>query len=281
MDRVKGKVAFISGIARGQGRSHALALAKEGADIIGFDLCDDIEHVGYPLARESDLAETIRLVEEAGGRIVAARADSRDFDAVDEVLRQGLDKFGRVDIAVPNAGVVSYSPIWEWSAEQFRNVLDTNLVGVWHVVKAVMPHIIAAGNGGSLIFTGSVASLKGCPNIGAYEISKHGVVGLMRLVAMEGAPHNIRSNIICPTNVRTGMIDNAQTIGLFVPDNPNATLDDAAPAFATMNMLPVPWISAQDISNGVVFLASDEARYITSVVLPIDAGSSDTISMGG
>ena len=272
MDRVRGKVAFISGIARGQGRSHAVALAREGADIIGFDLCD--EHVGYPLAREADLAETVRLVEEAGGRIVAERADSRDLDAVTAVLKKGIERFGRVDIAVPNAGVVSYNPIWEWSTEQFRNVLDTNLIGVWHVVKAAMPHMVEAGSGGSFIFTGSVASLKGCPNTGAYEISKHGVVGLMRLVAMEGATHNIRSNIICPTNVRTGMIDNAQTIGLFVPDNPQATLDDAAPAFATMNMLPIPWVTAQDISNGVVFLASDESSYATASEFVMDGGLS-------
>lgn len=140
MDRVRGKVAFISGIARGQGRSHAVALAREGADIIGFDLCD--EHVGYPLAREADLAETVRLVEEAGGRIVAERADSRDLDAVTAVLKKGIERFGRVDIAVPNAGVVSYNPIWEWSTERFRNVLDTNLIGVWHVVKAAMPHMV-------------------------------------------------------------------------------------------------------------------------------------------
>ena len=266
MDRVKGKVAFISGIARGQGRSHALALAKEGADIIGFDLCDDIEHVGYPLARESDLAETIRLVEEAGGRIVAARADSRDFDAVDEVLRQGLDKFGRVDIAVPNAGVVSYNPIWEWSAEQFRNVLDTNLVGVWHVVKAVMPHIIAAGNGGSLIFTGSVASLKGCPNTGAYEISKHGVVGLMRLFANQLAKNFIRVNTVHPSAVNTPMVANAE-YGEFINTHPDVASD---PAFK--NPMPVEMIEAVDISNAMVFLASDEARYITGVTLPVDAG---------
>jgi (+)-trans-carveol dehydrogenase len=280
MGRLEGKVAFISGLARGQGRSHAVRLAREGADIIGFDVCEDVDTVLYPMSRPDDLEETIALVEAEDRRIVAEQADVRDGARVQEILNRGVEQFGRLDVIVPNAGIVSYNPVWEWTEEQFRAVIDVNLIGVWNVVKAGMPAMIQAANGGSVVFTSSAAGIKAFPNTGAYTAAKHGVIGLMRLVAVEGAPHHIRSNAICPTNVRTGMIENDQTTKLFMPDKPDATLDDAYEAFQQMNMLPVPWIEASDISDTVAFLASDEARYITSVVLPVDAGCVEKLGTG-
>ncbi|WP_218594109.1 mycofactocin-coupled SDR family oxidoreductase [Pseudonocardia oceani] len=280
MGRVSGKVAFISGIGRGQGRSHAVRLAREGADIIGFDVCSDVDTVLYPMSTPDDLAETVSLVEKEDRRIIAEQADVRDYARVKEVLDRGFAEFGQVDIVVPNAGIVSYNPVWEWTEEQFRAVIDVNLIGVWNVVKAALPKVIEGGRGGSVVFTSSAAGVKAFPNTGAYTAAKHGVIGLMRLVAVEGAPHSIRSNAICPTNVRTGMIENDQTTKLFMPDKPDATLDDAYDAFLSMNMLPVPWIEASDISDTVLFLASDESKYITSVVLPVDAGCVEKLAAG-
>jgi (+)-trans-carveol dehydrogenase len=271
--RVAGKVAFITGAARGQGRSHALRLAQEGADIIAVDLCGQIGTVPYPMATEADLAETVREVEALDRRIVATRADVRDYGAVKAAVEEGVAQLGRLDIVSANAGIFGFSPLENMDDTTWQDMIDVNLTGVWHTAKAAIPHLRAAG-GGSIILTSSTAGLKPIPNTGHYNAAKHGVVGLMRTLAYELAADRIRVNSVHPTAVDTDMIQNAATYELFAADLPEAerTREVLAPRFGQLNLLPIPWVEAVDISNAVLFLASDEARYVTGVTLPVDAG---------
>jgi (+)-trans-carveol dehydrogenase len=271
--RVAGKVAFITGAARGQGRSHALRLAQEGADIIAVDLCGQIGTVPYPMATEADLAETVREVEALDRRIVATRADVRDYGAVKAAVQEGVAQLGRLDIVSANAGIFGFSPLENMDDTTWQDMIDVNLTGVWHTAKAAIPHLRAAG-GGSIILTSSTAGLKPIPNTGHYNAAKHGVVGLMRTLAYELAADRIRVNSVHPTAVDTDMIQNAATYELFAADLPEAerTREVLAPRFGQLNLLPIPWVEAVDISNAVLFLASDEARYVTGVTLPVDAG---------
>jgi SDR family mycofactocin-dependent oxidoreductase len=271
--RVQGKVAFITGAARSQGRSHAIRLAEEGADIIALDIAGPVPSLSaYPLASEEDLAETVRNVEALDRRIVAHKADVRNSAAVKEALDDGIAQLGRLDIVVANAGIYQISPALELDDAAWQETIGINLTGVWNTVKAALPHLIDGG-GGSIILTSSVLGLKGLPNSVHYNTAKHGVVGIMRSVANEFAPHRIRVNSVHPTLVNTIMIQNEQVWGLFDPANPHPTRESAAPIFQTVNALPVPWVEPADISNAVLFLASDEARYITGVTLPVDAGA--------
>jgi SDR family mycofactocin-dependent oxidoreductase len=275
MGRVEGKVAFITGAARGQGRSHALRLAQEGADIIAVDIAEEIESVKriYPGASEADLAETVKLVEALDRRIVARKADVRDYDALKAAFDEGVAELGRVDIVSANAGIFIFGEQAQDVSEQdWDDVIDINLKGVWHTVKAVVPTMIEQGTGGSIILTSSTAGIKGTPNVSQYTASKHGVVGLMKTFALELAPHSIRVNSVHPTGVATDMILNQATFKLFKPDADTVTQEEAAEVFRTTNALPIPWVEPVDISNAVLFLASDEARYITGVQLPVDAG---------
>jgi SDR family mycofactocin-dependent oxidoreductase len=273
--RVEGKVAFITGAARGQGRSHAVRLAQEGADVIAVDLCAPIESVTkrYPLASPEELDETVAAVERLGRRIVARQADVRDPVALGKALGEGIDAFGSLDIVVANAGIASYGPGWELDETTWQDMLDVNLTGVWHTAKAAVPHLLEAGSGGSIVFTSSIGGLKGVMNVAHYVSAKHGVVGLMRTLANELASHHIRVNTVHPTNVDTQMIQNPGTYGMFTPGDPEPTQEKAIPGFISLNAIPVPWIEPIDISNAVLFLASDEARYITGVTLPVDAGA--------
>ena len=273
MGRVQGKVAFVTGLARGQGRSHALRLAEEGADIIGLDLCAPIETVSYALPTEDDLAETIQMVEALDRRIIARKADVRDRQAVESVVNDGVAEFGRLDIVVANAGIgnVCLEGTAAISDVMWQEMLDINLTGVWHTTSAATQHLIASG-GGSMVLISSAAGLKAYANIGHYVAAKHGVVGLMRTLAVELGPHGIRVNSIHPTQVDTTMIMNETTMRLFVPDVEHPTREEFAVASQAMHLLPVPWVEPRDISNAVLFLASDEARYITGVPLPVDAG---------
>ena len=271
--RVEGKVAFITGAARGQGRSHALRLAEEGADIIAIDLEDEVGSVPYRMSTPADMAQTVKEVEALNRRIVATQADVRDFDAVKKAVDFGVAELGHVDIVSANAGIFSSAPVVDITEAQWQDVIDINLTGVWHTCKAVIPHLIEQGTGGSIILTSSVAGLKGAANAGHYAASKHGVVGLMRTLAVELAPHFIRVNSVHPTSVDTPMIQNDELYQLFRPDLDHPTQSDAHDALASVNMMPIPWVDSVDISNAVLFLASDEARYITGVTLPIDAGS--------
>jgi (+)-trans-carveol dehydrogenase len=271
--RVEGKVAFITGAARGQGRSHAIRLAQEGADIIAVDLCQQIDSVPYPMATPEDLAQTVKEVEALDRRIVASQADVRDYDAVKAAVDAGVAELGRLDIVSANAGIFSLGRMDEMAEQAWQDMIDTNLTGVWHAAKAAIPHLKAGGRGGSIVITSSAAGLMGMENIGHYVSAKHGLVGLMRTLTLELAPFSIRVNSLHPTTVNTPMIQNPATHALFRPDLEHPTAEDAAESFLTLNALPVKWVEPVDISNALLFLASDEARYITGVTLPIDAGT--------
>jgi SDR family mycofactocin-dependent oxidoreductase len=271
--RVEGKVAFITGAARGQGRSHAIRLAQEGADIIAVDLCDQVGSVPYPMSTPADLAETVKEVEALDRRVVATQADVRDFGALKAALDDGVAQLGKVDIVSANAGIFSFGTLEELTDAQWQDMIDVNLTGVWHAAKAAIPHLRAAG-GGSIILTSSTAGLQALPNTGHYNSAKHGVVGLMRTLALELAADMIRVNSVHPTAVDTDMIQNSATYELFASDLPEAerTRENLAPRFQGLNVLPIPWVEPIDISNAVLWLASDESRYVTGVTLPIDAG---------
>ena len=273
--RVEGKVAFITGAARGQGRSHAVRLAEEGADIIAIDICGPITKSSpIPAATPEDLAETAELVKSLDRRIVTAEVDVRDFDAVKAAVDSGVEQLGRLDIVVANAGIGNGGETLDKTGqEDWTDMIGVNLEGVWKSVKAAVPHLIAGGNGGSIILTSSVGGLKAYPNTGHYIAAKHGVVGLMRTFAVELGQHSIRVNTVHPTNVSTPMFMNPGTFKMFRPDLENPGPDDLAPVAQFMHVLPVGWVEPVDISNAVLFLASDEARYITGLPMTIDAGS--------
>ncbi|BDX31070.1 oxidoreductase [Mycobacterium antarcticum] len=272
--RLEGKVAFITGAARGQGRSHAVRLAQEGADIIAVDVCRAFEGSPAPGATPEDLAETADLVKNLDRRIVTEIVDVRDFTALKAAVDGGVEQFGRLDVIVANAGIGSTGvklhrmpePVWQ-------ETIDVNLTGVWKTVKAGVPHLLAGGRGGSIVITSSVGGTKAYPQVGHYVTAKHGVVGLMRAFAVELGQHSIRVNTVHPTHVCSPLLLNDATYRLFRPDLENPGPDDLAPICQSFHFLPIPWVEPVDISNAVLFLASDEARYVTGVTLPVDAGS--------
>jgi len=273
MGRLNGKVAFVTGAARGQGRSHAVRLAEEGADIIAVDICRDIAAVPYPAGTADELAETVEMVEKLDRRIISAVADVRDSAALVAAVAEGVSSLGRLDIVCANAGVNAGSaPAHLMADDIWDATIDINLSGVWRTCKAAIPHIIEGGRGGSIVLTSSVAGLKGYANVAHYVSAKHGVVGLMRVLCKELAPHMIRVNTVNPTQVDTPMIQNEAMYRLFVPDKTAPTRQDFSAASQETNILPIPWVEPIDISNAVVFLASDEARYITGISLSVDAG---------
>ncbi|MCV7299274.1 mycofactocin-coupled SDR family oxidoreductase [Mycobacterium barrassiae] len=273
--RVEGKVAFISGAARGQGRSHAVRLAEEGADIIAVDVCKRISsNDDIPAATPDDLAETADLVKGLNRRIVTAEVDVRDYDAVKSVVDSGVEQLGRLDIVVANAGIGNGGETLDKTSEDdWTDMIDVNLSGVWKTVKAAVPHLLSGGRGGSIILTSSVGGLKPYPHTGHYIAAKHGVIGLMRTFAVELGQHSIRVNAVCPTNVNTPLFMNEGTMKLFRPDLENPGPDDLAVAAQFMHVLPVGWVEPVDVSNAVLFLASDESRYITGLPVTVDAGS--------
>ncbi|WP_052850936.1 mycofactocin-coupled SDR family oxidoreductase [Streptomyces avicenniae] len=274
MGRVEGKVAFVTGAARGQGRSHAIRLAQEGADIIAVDIAAQMDTVPYPMATPEDLAETVRQVEALDRRIVATQADVRDFEQVKKAVDDGVAQLGRLDIVVANAGIFSQGQLETMDDTTFTDMIDVNLTGVWRSVKAAVPHLRAGGQGGSVILTSSTAGLSASQNTGHYSAAKHGVVGLMRTLALELGQDRIRVNSVHPTAVDTDMIQNEAMYELFAPDLPaeGRTREALAPRFGSLTVLEIPWVEAVDISNAVLWLASDEARYVTGVTLPVDAG---------
>ena len=272
--RVEGKVAFISGAARGQGRAHAVRLAQEGADIIAVDICKQIDSVQIPLSTPEDLAETADLVKGHNRRIYTAEVDVRDYDALKAAVDAGVEQMGRLDIIVANAGIGNGGATLDKTSEgDWTDMIDVNLGGVWKTVKAGVPHILAGGRGGSIILTSSVGGLKAYPHTGHYVAAKHGVVGLMRTFAVELGAQNIRVNSVHPTNVNTPLFMNEGTMKLFRPDLENPGPDDMKVVGQLMHTLPIGWVEPEDIANAVLFLASDEARYVTGVTLPIDGGS--------
>ncbi|MBY8860052.1 mycofactocin-coupled SDR family oxidoreductase [Nocardia sp. CA2R105] len=273
--RVEGKVAFITGAARGQGRSHAVRLAQEGADIIAVDVCKPVSGSDViPASTPADLAETADLIKGLGRRVVTAEVDVRDFDALQAAVDGGVEQLGRLDIIVANAGIGNGGATLDKTSEQdWDTMIGINLSGVWKTVKAGVPHLLSGGSGGSIVLTSSVGGLKAYPNTGHYIAAKHGVIGMMRSFAVELGEHSIRVNAVCPTNVNTPMFMNEGTMKLFRPDLKNPTKEDFAPVAQFMHVLPIGWVEPVDISNAVLFLASDESRYITGLPVTIDAGS--------
>jgi (+)-trans-carveol dehydrogenase len=272
--RVEGKVAFITGAARGQGRAHTVRLAQEGADIIAVDICKQIDSVRIPLSTPEDLAETADLVKGQNRRIYTAEVDVRDYDALKAAVDAGVEQMGRLDIIVANAGIGNGGETLDKTSEpDWADMIDVNLGGVWKTVKAGVPHILAGGRGGSIILTSSVGGLKAYPHTGHYVAAKHGVVGLMRTFAVELGAQNIRVNSVHPTNVNTPLFMNEPTMKLFRPDLENPGPDDMKVVGQLMHTLPIGWVEPEDIANAVLFLASDEARFITGVTLPVDGGS--------
>lgn len=269
MGALTGKVAFVTGAARGQGRSHAVALANEGADIIAVDLAADIDSIPYPLGTKDELDETTRLVQQTGRRVSAHVADVRRLAELQSCVQAGIAEIGDVEIVVANAGVVATGRIDSLDEQVYRDIVETNLFGTWNTLAAAVPSIIRKGRGGSIILISSTQGLVGRGGDGSaaafgYASSKHGVVGLMRSAANAYAEHNIRVNTVHPTGVFTPMVANEHMARVF-QENPSA------PKLAT-NLLPVPFIEAQDVTNAVVWLATDKSRYITGTTIAVDAG---------
>jgi SDR family mycofactocin-dependent oxidoreductase len=275
MGRLTNKVALISGVARGQGRAHAQRLAAEGVSIIGFDGLCTYDTVPYKQATQEDLDETVRLIEAAGGRIFAGRADVRDRGEIERIIRAGVAEVGPIDIVVANAGIgINSRPFWEVSQQEWDDVIGVCLTGVWHTVSAAVPSMIEAGKGGSVIMTSSAAAIKAAPQLSPYIAAKTGVIGMMRSMANDLAPYRIRINCVAPTAVPTDFVLNDRLYQIFSPDSPEPNLEDAKKVMRSMHPLGEPWIETRDVSAAVAYLASDEARFITGIVLPVDLGLS-------
>jgi SDR family mycofactocin-dependent oxidoreductase len=273
MGRLAGRVALVTGAARGQGRSHALRFAAEGADLILVDVCEDVGSAPYPGATPEELERTRAEVEGLDRRAVAAQVDVRDADLLTETVRAAALELGGLDVVSVNAGIVSYGPLAELPRESWQEMLDVTLTGAFHTVQATVPLLLAQGRGGSIVFTGSTAGLRGSTTIGHYSAAKHGVVGLARTLALELAPHGIRVNAVCPSNVDTPMIQNPATLARFFPDLDAPTRADAereGSPYRAMHPMGFPWVDAEDVTDAVLFLASDEARRISGVALPVD-----------
>ncbi|MGW2824364.1 mycofactocin-coupled SDR family oxidoreductase [Streptomyces sp. NPDC001443] len=282
--RVDGKVAFITGAGRGQGRSHALRLAQEGADIIAVDLCEDIGSNGYPLSRETDLLETAHLVEKLGRRVVTRRVDVRERSELFSAVQAGVVELGRLDVVVANAGIAPLGA--DVPPEGFLDAVAVDLVGVINTVEATYPHL---GSGASVICTGSAAGLmegttdnpEGGPGGAGYSHAKRGVARFVHDLAVQLAPRGIRVNAVHPTNCDTGMLHSRPMYRIFRPDLENAGREDVEPAFRTMQPMPIPYIDPMDVSNAVLFLASEESRYVTGLQMKVDAGATLTRSTSG
>jgi SDR family mycofactocin-dependent oxidoreductase len=261
----EGKVAFITGAARGQGRAEAVRLASEGADIIAVDSCATAATTGYPGATPDDLQETEDAVKQHGRRILTRQVDVRNFDDLAAVVRDGVEQLGRLDVVIANAGICSGALSWEITAEQWQETLDTNLTGSFFTAKAAIPTLIEQGTGGAIIFTSSVAGLRGLPFLGHYVASKHGITGLAKTMASELGQYKIRVNSIHPHGVATGMM----VPEMFALIEKYATT--LGPIF--MGALPDQISMPEDIANAVAWLASDEARHVTGIQLPVDLGT--------
>lgn len=269
MGELENTVAVVTGAARGQGRSHAIALAAEGADVILVDLCADIASIPYPLGTRADLDETVTMVAATGRRAVPVVADVRDLAVLQAGIQSGIDELGEVDIVVANAGVVAIGLKDPLDDQLYRDIVDTNLNGVWHTIAATVPSMIRKGRGGSIVLISSAQGLVGRGGDGsaamfAYAAAKHGVVGLMRSAANAYAEHHIRVNSVHPTGVPTPMVIN-EHIARLLQENPTSSS-------LSGNLIPVPFVEVQDVTNAVVWLAGPKARYVTGVTLPVDAG---------
>jgi SDR family mycofactocin-dependent oxidoreductase len=265
--RVQGKVVLITGAARGQGRQHAVRLAREGADIIAVDVPGGYSELDYGMATVDDLQETARLVEKEGRRVVTPTADIRDADALRAAVDDAVAELGRLDVVVANAAVCKLHPWNEVTSEVWREVVDTNLTGTWNTISTTAPHLIEAG-GGSIVVIGSTSALKGTPFFAPYTAAKHGVVGLANAMANELARHSIRVNTVHPAGVKTALTGALTRLDELIATDPNL-----GPVFS--NALPTQWVEPDDVSNAVLYLASDESRYVTGTELKVDAGNTN------
>lgn len=267
MGRLDGKVAFITGAGHGQGRSHAIRLAHEGANLVLCDINAPIEPIDYAMSTPDELLETVALAEAEGAKVVHATADVRKFEEVKAVVDRGLEAFGGIDIVLANAGVISYFWSWEIPEDDFDTIIDVNLKGVWNTARAVIPSMIERDKGGSILFTSSAAGIRGLTHMAHYAAAKHGIVGMMKTMANELAQYNIRVNTIHPTGVATGMSSYAKGLELIV-EYPDLFGQGAR------NILPDAFILEPDeVSSAVLFLVSEDAARITGVQLPVDAGN--------
>jgi len=271
MGKFEQKVALITGAGRGQGRSHAIEFAKEGANLILCDLDGDLASPPYGMSRWSDLEETVALVEAAGGEAISAVADVRDSAALADLVDAGIDRFGQIDIAVANAGIAGISTVAEMTDEAWEEMIGINLTGVFKTLRAVSPHMVERGYG-RIVATASVVARQGSANIAHYVAAKWGVVGLVKSLALEVADSGVTVNAVCPTSVDTLMIQNEAFRDLFLPGRDDYTLQDVEQAYTSLNPIPIPWVQPEDISDAVLFLASDEARFITGEALPVALG---------
>lgn len=273
MGRFDGRVVFITGVARGQGRSHAVKFAAEGATIVGLDVAESIPTVAYKGATPDDLDETAQLIEDTGAKSIIIQGDVRDQATINKLVSDALQAFGHIDIVVPQAGITTLAPFWELTDQQWDEMIGINLTGVWRTLRAAIPSMIERRAGGSIVMTGSIAGLMGMPNAAHYAATKHGINGIVKTLANELAPHRIRVNSVNPTNVATPMILDPAVYQFFRQDLDKPTMEDALPAFGSYLLLKQPWVESEEVSNAVLWLCSDEARSITGVQLPVDAGT--------
>ncbi len=271
MGRFDGKVVLVTGGARGQGRSHAVEFAKEGADIVVTDIAKQVDTVPYGMSSESDLAETVKRVEELDQRCLSVVADARDTAATNRAVEAAIAEFGKIDILLANHGLLSLSPVADMPDEMWDDVIGSDLTGVFKSIRAVLPHMLARKSG-RIIATASMAGRTGLPTVAHYCAAKWGVIGLIKSVAREVAAEGITVNCICPTNLDSDMIHNPAFYALFAPGIDNPTREQVTPGFTSLNAIPIPWIEAIDVSNAMMFLASPEARYITGEALHVSAG---------
>jgi len=271
MGRLSGRVALITGGARGQGRSHAVAMAREGADIVICDLADQIDTVPYPMGTNDDLQETVAMVEELDRRCIAVKADVRSPQQVAATVERTMEEFGRLDICLANAGIWNFAPLIDMTDEVWKDMIDVSLTGVFNTMRAVAP-IMVAQKYGRIVATSSMAGRLGFANMGHYAAAKWGVIGLVKTVALELAADGVTVNAVCPTAVDTPMIQHDVWYRLGVPDKEHPTREDAAVAFAALNAIPVPWVEASDVSHAILYLVSEEARYVTGDTIHVAAG---------
>ncbi|HVX20307.1 MAG TPA: mycofactocin-coupled SDR family oxidoreductase [Acidimicrobiales bacterium] len=276
--RLAGRTAWVTGAARGQGRAHALALAAEGADVVVSDIgTGRVPTLQYALPDPAELDETVRLVRELGRRCVGVPADVRDSEQVDRAVATAVDELGHLDVVVANAGICGFGDFWEITDEMWDDMIAVDLTGAFKTMRAAAPHMIDRGYG-RIVVVSSMAGRRGSPHLAHYSAAKWGVIGLVKTLALEVARHGVTVNAVCPATVDTPMVHNDAFYGLFAPDIANPTREQVEPRYARLNPLPVPWMDPSDVSQAVVFLASDEARYVSGTTMEVSCGSSATMT---